>query len=154
MLDEKKLKAALKQLPPTSKQGPFSRCVGYQHLATMPTSRGRGRRPKPLWGLGSKQFGGRFTPKNSFETIYVAEDPVTALAEVSGVLLAGGSVVPLQSIPWVTVTVNGLVAVLKRAGEVRNECSGTHRGMALFASVGQRGSHTTTRTHVLRERTV
>jgi RES domain-containing protein len=113
MLDQKKLGQALRQLKGTSKQGPFSRCVGYQHLATVTKSGGRQQLPQPLWGLGSKRFGGRFTPKNSFETIYIAEDPVTALAEVSGVLLAGGSATPLLNLPCVTITVNGrLLSVL------------------------------------------
>lgn len=109
MLDEKKLSQLLRQLKGTPKHGPFIRCLGYQYLATVAKSGRRRRHLQPLWGLGSKRFGGRFTPKNSFETIYVAEDPVTALAEVSGVLLAGGSATPLLSLPWVTVTVNGLL---------------------------------------------
>jgi hypothetical protein len=49
MLEEKKLGQALRQLKGTSKQGPFSRCVGYQHLATLVKSGGRQRRPQPLW---------------------------------------------------------------------------------------------------------
>ena len=113
MLHEKKLDAALRALKGVARHGPFSRCVGYQHLAPVPKSRGKSSRPQPLWGMGSKRFGGRFTPQNSFETIYLAEHPVTALAEVSGVLLTTGGTITLHSLPWVTVTVDGtLLSVL------------------------------------------
>jgi hypothetical protein len=99
MLSEKKLVAAIRALKGVARHGPFSRCVGYQHLALVPKARGKSSRPQPLWGMGSKQFGGRFTPQNSFETIYLAEDPVTALAEVSGVLLTTGGTITLHSLP-------------------------------------------------------
>ncbi len=94
MLDEISLEAAVRQLTGVARSGTFSRCVGYHHLAATQPS-------QPLWGIGSKRFGGRFTPRNSFETIYLAEDPVTALAEVSAVLLnpggqAGGGEPPTQ----------------------------------------------------------
>jgi RES domain-containing protein len=107
VLDEISLEAAVRQLTGVARSGTFSRCVGYHHLAATQPS-------QPLWGIGSKRFGGRFTPRNSFETIYLAEDPVTALAEVSAVLLnPGGGVITLPSLPWVTVTVQGtLLAVL------------------------------------------
>src|SRR6266849_2272753 len=114
MLDEKALAAALGQIKTKVLHGPFSRCVAFHHLVSMPQVQGVVSRPQPLWGMGSKRFGGRFTPRNSFETIYLAEDPVTALAEVSAVLLnPGGGVITLPSLPWVTVTVQGtLIAVL------------------------------------------
>ena len=31
--------------------------------------------------MGSRTSGGRFTPKGDFETVYLAEDPITAFAE-------------------------------------------------------------------------
>src|SRR5437879_10293286 len=66
-------------------QGPFSRTVALHYLfpkaATVPHLK-----PQPLWGLGSKRFGGRYTPKNSFETIYMAKDMVTALKEVQALI--------------------------------------------------------------------
>jgi len=114
MLDEISLEVAVTQLIGVARSGTFSRCVGYHHLAATQPSHGSSARPQPLWGIGSKRFGGRFTPRNSFETICLAEDPVTALAEVSAVLLnPGGGVITLRSLPWVTVTVQGtLLAVL------------------------------------------
>jgi RES domain-containing protein len=56
--------------------------VEFRHLSSVYPIPG----PKPLWGLGGMLYGGRFTPKGAFETVYLAEDPVTAMAEVSGVL--------------------------------------------------------------------
>ncbi len=55
-------------------------------------------------------YGGRFTPKGAFETIYLAEDPVTAMAEVSGVLYSPEFPMP-QTVqpPWVFVTVEGIL---------------------------------------------
>jgi RES domain-containing protein len=76
----------------------------------MPQVQGIASPPQPLWGMGSKRFGGRFTPRDSFETIYLAEDPVTALAEVTHVLRnIRGSSLTLQSQPWVVVTVRGIL---------------------------------------------
>ena len=104
MHDKQRLEQALQEAKPTVKHGPFSRCVGYHHLVTGKQSP-TGTPPQPLWGIGSKRFGGRFTPRNSFETIYLAEDPVTALAEVRGILVHAGTTITLLSHPWVTVTV-------------------------------------------------
>ncbi len=91
MLDEKGLGAALGQIVPKALHGPFSRCVAFHHLVSMPQVQRIARPAQPLWGMGSKRFGGRFTPRDSFETIYLAEDPVTALAEVTHVLRSIGA---------------------------------------------------------------
>jgi RES domain-containing protein len=110
MIDEKDLAAALGQIKPKVLHGPFSRCVAFHHLVSIPEGQGVVSRPQPLWGMGSKRFGGRLTPRNSFETIYLAEDPVTALAEVTVVVRnIGGSLLNLQSQPWVLVTVQGIL---------------------------------------------
>ena len=93
--------------------GPFSRAVGLHHLfpKAAPTARAKAQ---PLWGMGSKLFGGRYTPKNSFETVYVAGDPVTALAEVTAIITATAEPpVPLVTSPWVVITIGGaLMSVL------------------------------------------
>jgi hypothetical protein len=109
MLDEKDLAAALGQIKAKVLHGPFSRCVAFHHLVSIPQVQGGVSRPQPLWGIGSKRFGGRFTPRNSFETIYLAEDPATALAEVTGVVRNIGGVLTLQSQPWVVATVQGIL---------------------------------------------
>lgn len=84
MLPEKQLIAAIGKVDGVPIHGPFSRAVGLQYLYPKPPPAPRVK-ALPLWGMGSKLYGGRYTPKNSFETVYVARDPVTALAEVTAI---------------------------------------------------------------------
>src|SRR5437870_11677361 len=90
-------------------QGPFSRTVALHYLfpkaATVPHLK-----PQPLWGLGSKRFGGRYTPKNSFETIYMAKDMVTALKEVQALIpIPSVPAFRLVTVPWVTLAIPGFL---------------------------------------------
>ena len=110
MLPERQLRAALRKIAPVPVQGPFSRTVALHYLfpkaATVPHVR-----PQPLWGLGSKRFGGRYTPKNSFETIYMAKDVVTALKEVQALIsISSGPAFMIVTVPWVTVAIQGLLS--------------------------------------------
>jgi RES domain-containing protein len=107
MLAEPELTAALNGIRPKTVHGFYSRFVEFRHLgATRPHPPPD---PKPLWGLGSKLYGGRFTPKGAFEAIYLAEDPVTAMAEVSGVLYSPQAPMPLKAQPpLVLITVEGI----------------------------------------------
>ena len=110
MLPERQLRAALRKIAPVAIQGPFSRTVALHYLfpkaATVPHVR-----PQPLWGLGSKRFGGRYTPKNSFETIYMAKDVVTALKEVQALIsISSGPAFMIVTVPWVTVAIQGLLS--------------------------------------------
>lgn len=108
MLAEPDLIGALKRISARSAHGFYSRFVEFRHLTTAGPRPAAGR--KPLWGLGGMLFGGRFTPKGAFETVYLAEDPVTAMAEVSGVLYS--SQVPMPGTaqpPWVLITVEGIL---------------------------------------------
>ena len=84
MLAERDLRRALRTISAQPAHGFYSRFVEFRHLSVAGPRAAAG--PKPLWGLGAKLYGGRFTPKGAFETVYLAEDPVTAMAEVSGVL--------------------------------------------------------------------
>jgi RES domain-containing protein len=72
--------------------------------------------------------GGRFTPKGAFETIYLAEDPITALAEVALVLLGPrGSLLGGRNPPWVLVSVEGLLLrVLDLTDPATREAIGTN----------------------------
>jgi len=109
MLDEPDLTAALERITPQAVHGFYSRCVEFRHLSP-PGPRPAAPSRKPLWGLGSKLYGGRFTPKGAFETIYLAGDPVTAMAEVSGVLYSPQAPMPLTAQPpWVLITVEGIL---------------------------------------------
>jgi RES domain-containing protein len=111
MLGEKALEEALRQVVSRAGHGPFSRCVAFHNLISPPS--GIGGAPQPLWGLGSKRFGGRFTPRNSFETVYLAQDPTTAFNEVGLIIKRAQSSVTIRTHPWVLITVEGsLLSVL------------------------------------------
>jgi len=137
MLDENGLEAALQQIEPRTLEGPFSRCIAFHFLVSKPEPPSSSAPPQPLWGMGSKRFGGRFTPRESFETIYLAEDPVTALAEVAAIIRSTpGASLALQKQPWVLVTVQGLLqrvldladlAVVSRLGSSQSELAGEWR---------------------------
>jgi RES domain-containing protein len=106
MLAERDLRRALRRVNAQPAHGFYSRFVELRHLSGPRIGAG----PKPLWSLGSKLFGGRFTPKGSFETVYLAEDPVTAMAEVSGVLYSSLAPMPRTARPpWVLITVEGIL---------------------------------------------
>jgi hypothetical protein len=69
-----KLTTALARVPLGSAHGPWTPSIGCQHLI--------GAKPQPLWGGASKVRGARFTSRGSFDSIYIASDPITALTEV------------------------------------------------------------------------
>ena len=97
---------------PTAKllavHGPWSRTIGYRHLLGPPP--GATGPPQPLWGGAAKLFGARFTPKGGFDSIYLADDPITALTEVSALVTLPGGPVPLRSAPLVIITADGVVS--------------------------------------------
>jgi RES domain-containing protein len=107
MLGETDLSTVLQQVESRTAQGPYSRCVAFENLIPNSPSAGSIGTPQPLWGLGSKKFGGRFTPRNSFETVYLAEDPITASTEVGLIIKHARSQVTVRSRPWVLITVEG-----------------------------------------------
>lgn len=76
MLPESQLRTAVDKLSARPAHGPYSRCVAFHYLVQAP-----GAAAQPMWGIGSFVSGGRYNPPNRFETIYLAEDPITALAE-------------------------------------------------------------------------
>ena len=109
MLPERQLGAVLRKVAPVPIEGPFSRAVALHYLFRKAPA--RPVKPQPLWGLGSKRFGGRYTPKNSFETIYVAMDMVTALKEVQAIIsIPSGPALTIVSAPWVTVAIQGFLS--------------------------------------------
>jgi RES domain-containing protein len=63
--------------------------------------------------MGSKVHGARFTPKNSFETVYLGEDMVTALREVEAVIAGSvGLKLTIPPPPWVLIAVKGALSSL------------------------------------------
>jgi RES domain-containing protein len=110
MLPEKQLGAVLRKMAGVPVHGPFSRAVALHYLFPKPAPAPRVK-PQPLWGLGSKRFGGRYTPKNSFETIYMAKDIVTALTEVQAIVSGyPGPAFMIATAPWAVVTIQGFLA--------------------------------------------
>ena len=89
MLPLLQLAAALQSVAFASAHGPWSRAIGYRHLLGPPP--GQTGPPQPLWGGAAQTVGARFTPMGSFDSIYLANDPITSFIEVSAlILLLGG----------------------------------------------------------------
>lgn len=103
MLSEDELKRALRRVPLIGAEGPFHRFVDlwfvHQNLAG-------GKKTEVLAGLGAKMLGGRFTPRGTFETLYVATTAATARIEAESRITASG-VVDAPSQPYVHFVVRG-----------------------------------------------
>jgi len=65
-----------------------------------------GKKTEVLAGLGAKMLGGRFTPRGTFETLYVATTAATARIEAESRITASG-VVDAPSKPYVHFLVRG-----------------------------------------------
>lgn len=131
MLPPRQLAAVLASLPLVSGNGPWSRAIGYRHLVGPPP--GRSGPPQPLWGGAARLFGARFTPQRGFDSIYLADNPITAFIEASALILLPSGPVPRRSAPWTVVTVDGVLnglldltdpAVLAALGTTRHELTG------------------------------
>ena len=105
MLPPAPLAAALRAVKLASAHGPWSRAVGYRYLTGPPP--GLSGPPQPLWGGAAKLAGARFTPKGGFESLYLADDPITAFIEVSALVVLPGGPTPVRTAPWVIVSVDG-----------------------------------------------
>lgn len=101
------LVAALDAARLTSAHGPWSRAVEYRHLLYAPP--GQTGPPQPLWGGAARIAGARFTPQGSFDSIYLAHDPITAFVEVSALILLPNGPASVCIPPWVMVTVDGIM---------------------------------------------
>lgn len=103
MLSEDELRRELRRVPLIGADGPFHRFVYlwfvHQNLAG-------GKKTEVLAGLGAKMLGGRFTPRGTFETLYVATTAVTARIEAESWITASG-VVDAPSKPYVHFMVRG-----------------------------------------------
>ena len=108
MLPEADLAAALSQAKLRAVHGPWSRTIGYRHLLGPPP--GASGAPQPLWGGAAKLFGARFTPKSGFDSIYLADDPVTALTAVSALIALPGGPVPVRTAPLVIISADGVIS--------------------------------------------
>ncbi len=131
MVHGAKLRTALSKVSLIAVHGPWSRIVGFRHLLLAPGG-GKGA-PQPLWGGAAKIRGARFTPQGGFDSVYLAEEPVTALLEVQALVVISGGLVPLRTAPWALVTVDGIVSnvldltnasILKALGTNQQEMTG------------------------------
>ena len=132
MLPPLQLAAALAKAQLVSAHGPWSRVIGYRHLLGPPP--GQTGPPQPLWGGAARIAGARFTPVGSFDSIYLAHDPITAFVEVSALILLPGGPVPVRSAPWMVISVDGILdglldltdpATLAALGTTAQEMTGT-----------------------------
>lgn len=89
--------------------GPWMRCVAHEYLGHAPPGAAPGSKPDPLWPGASKKHGQRFTPKGSFDTLYLTDSADTALLEVGAVFRKGGKLIPTRADPQVLVTIHGTV---------------------------------------------
>jgi RES domain-containing protein len=64
---------------------------------------------RPLWGIGSIKNGGRYNKPETFEVIYLAEDPVTAVAEVNLIFSNMSTVGKIKGAPMVHIAVDGIL---------------------------------------------
>jgi hypothetical protein len=85
MLASGSLAKVLPTLPRLTIHGVWSRAIGFHLLKAPPPGAPSGSPAQPLWPGGAARLGARFTPKGSFGSVYLADDPVTALHEVVSV---------------------------------------------------------------------
>lgn len=107
MLPPRQLGAALANVPLAASHGPWSRAIGYRHLLGPPP--GSTGPAQPLWGGAARLVGARFTPPGRFDSIYLADNPVTAFLEVSALIQLPGGPALVRTAPWVVVTVEGVL---------------------------------------------
>jgi RES domain-containing protein len=106
MLSERKLARALihaKLIPLT---GPFHRFADFWFVSSRLAA---GQASGVLEGLGARMYGGRFTPRDRFETLYLAMSPETARIEAESIAIGFG-VGGASARPYVHFTINGLLA--------------------------------------------
>jgi RES domain-containing protein len=77
-------------LPRVTAVGPWSRAVGFHLLLGPPPGAPPGP-PQPLWPGGPAIHGARFTPRGTFDSLYLSSDAGTALREVSAVFETFGA---------------------------------------------------------------
>lgn len=84
MLAAAALPAALAAIPAVEYRKVLYRTIRPQFLAALPPN----PLPTPLSGIGASLRGARYTPKGTFDTIYLAEDAHTAYIEFHNEMLA------------------------------------------------------------------
>jgi RES domain-containing protein len=103
VLPERELARVLNGIRLIRVDGPFHR---FADLWFVHRQLSAGRGTEVLRGLGAKMSGGRFTPRNAFETLYVATTGETARIEAESGFTASG-VISATSRPYVHFLVTG-----------------------------------------------
>jgi hypothetical protein len=129
MLPQAVLQQALVGAPLKALRGPWYRAVNYDHLSGPPPGAPPGAAVQPLWSGGAARHGARFTPRASGTTpgrggaaidcLYLAEDELTPLLEVVGMLRPPGSPIPALFEPQVMMTVDGVLTDILDLTDVR-----------------------------------
>jgi len=110
MLSPQELQKLLPTIPRISVSGPWTRALAHKYTVLPPPDSAPGTLPDPLWSGGASKRGSRFTPKEGFESIYLAADPITALMEVSFVFQnPNAAPFTMATPPWVIFAVDGVV---------------------------------------------
>ena len=107
MLPASSLQKALGTIPLTSAHDPWSRAVGFHYF--LGPGGALATPPQPLFGGAPKIKGARFTPRGSFDSIYLADTVVTAFTEVSALVLLPSGPSQIRFAPWVMVAIDGIL---------------------------------------------
>jgi RES domain-containing protein len=126
MLHQEELRSALGSIPAVAIEGPWLRAVDARLLLPGRSASPEGSTSGPLWGGGARLHGARYTPKGSFDTLYLASDLETLGAEIGAVLGSSHRVSPSKN-PFTVVHVRGrLTHVLDlRDSAIRNALATT-----------------------------
>jgi RES domain-containing protein len=129
MLAPSALAKELGSVPLIQLAGPWHRAIDQEYLTKPPPGFPPGGPPQPLWPGGARSSGGRFTPKGSFDTLYLCSDPVTAMLEVGAIFnLPKGGVGASKRNPLTLSVVDGLLnAVLDLTDDGILDALGTNR---------------------------
>jgi RES domain-containing protein len=106
MLHQEELRSALGSIPAVTIDGPWLRAVDARLLLPGPAGSPDGTTSGPLWGGGARIHGARYTPKGSFDSLYLASDLETLGAEIGAVVGASHRVSPTKD-PFTVVHVRG-----------------------------------------------
>lgn len=88
-----KLAPALRDLRPIPLEQTFYRVIHAKYATTA------------LSAVGSYRFGGRYNPAGTFEVLYLADNPVTALEEVEALLRTDGDLSGIKGPPRIVLSV-------------------------------------------------
>jgi hypothetical protein len=87
MLADSELPRVIAATALTEFGAPWIRAIHARHLTAAPPGAPAGSPPQPLWAGGARLYGGRFSPKGSFDTLYLASDLVTLGLGIGAVFL-------------------------------------------------------------------